>query len=381
VYETRDGGYVVASASGLWGSGFYLLRTDPDGRRRWERTFGWGSAHSAQETADGGTVVSGRGGDGGNDAYVLKTDPEGALLWERAFGGEGMDIAYSVRQTADGGYIVAGSIDSFGAGGGDLYLVKIGPGGDLTWERTFGGEGRDCGLSVTQAAEGDYVVVGWTTSFGAGGNDIYLLRVSPEGDLAWQKTFGGEADDYGRSVAQTADGGLIVAGTADSVVYLLKTDPKGERLWDTRLGETCFARPRGNGWSVQQTSDHGYVVAGDFRHGGDWDWDVFIAKLEPDPAPRVLQRPGDCSQDGHLDIADGVCLLNHLFLGGPAQLPCGNGTLGDRANQVLLDSNGDGSVNLSDVVHGLTSLFMGGPPPALGTECVPIVGCPNGCQL
>lgn len=92
------------------------------------------------------------------------------------------------------------------------------------------------------------------------------------------------------------------------------------------------------------------------------------------------QRPGDCNQDNKLDISDGVCLLGYLFLGQPAELPCEGGTADDEGNRLLVDSNGDAKVDLSDAVRVFGYLFLGDPPPALGTECVAIPGCPEVCR-
>jgi len=91
------------------------------------------------------------------------------------------------------------------------------------------------------------------------------------------------------------------------------------------------------------------------------------------------QQPGDCNQDGRLDISDAVCLLGHLFLGAPRSLPCGDGTTADAANRALMNLNGDASIDLTDAIHVLRYLFQGGPPPAGGASCLPIVGCPNAC--
>ncbi len=98
---------------------------------------------------------------------------------------------------------------------------------------------------------------------------------------------------------------------------------------------------------------------------------------EPDGG---LQTPGDANQDARIDLSDAVALLGHLFLGSPAVLPCGDGTLPDAANRQLLDSSGDGRVDLTDAVFLLSHLFLGGLPPALGSECVRIAGCPPACN-
>ncbi len=96
--------------------------------------------------------------------------------------------------------------------------------------------------------------------------------------------------------------------------------------------------------------------------------------------PGGSQRPGDCNQDGKLDISDAICLLGHLFLGDPTTVPCEGGAITDPGNISLLDSNGGGKVDLSDAVSVLTFLFSSGNPPALGTVCVGIVGCPDACS-
>ena len=94
------------------------------------------------------------------------------------------------------------------------------------------------------------------------------------------------------------------------------------------------------------------------------------------------QTPADCNQDGTLDLSDGICLLGNLFLGNPSELPCGDSASEDPGNVKLLDSNGDGTVDLSDAAVVFGFLFLGAPGPVLGTECVPIVGCPAsvGCD-
>ena len=113
------------------------------------------------------------------------------VQWTRTFGGDGFDSGQSVRQTLDGGYIIAGTTTSFGAGGKDIFLVKTNSAGNLTWSRTFGGQGDDFGYSVQPIPDGGYIIAGYTNSFGAGGMDIYLVKTDSSGNMTWQKTFGG----------------------------------------------------------------------------------------------------------------------------------------------------------------------------------------------
>jgi len=113
---------------------------------------------------------------------LLKTNGSGDTLWTRTYGGTGgtdHDGGYSVQQTTDGGYIVAGYTDSYGAGGEDVYLIKTIVSGDSFWTKTYGGSENDRGYSIQQTTDGGYIVAGWTDSYGAGGKDVYLIKIKP----------------------------------------------------------------------------------------------------------------------------------------------------------------------------------------------------------
>ena len=171
--------------------------------------------------------------------------------WERTYGGSDDDEGYSVAQTSDGGYIVAGRTRSFGAGEYDVYLVKTDGLGDTIWTRTYGGGGEDLGYSVALTSDGGYIVAGYTGSFGAGG-DVYLVKTDAVGDTILTRTYGGSSDDWGYSVAQTSDGGYIVAGRTASFgaggsdIYLIKTDSLGysnTKWYDISRGWNLLSYP------------------------------------------------------------------------------------------------------------------------------------------
>jgi len=292
VQQTSDGGYIIAAYTQSFGAGLsdvYLVKTDSSGDTLWTRTYG-GSAsdqgYSVQQTTDSGYIIAGYTrsfGAGYEDVYLVKTDSYGDTLWTRSYGGSGDDQGYSVQQTSDGGYIIAGYTSSFGAGYRDFYLLKTDSSGDTLWTRTYGGSYTDVGHSVQQTSDGGYIIAGETTSFGAGSYDVYLVRTDSDGDTLWTRTYGGTDPDYGYSVQQTSDGGYVAAGMTESFgagesdVYLVKTDSSGDSLWTGTYGGGAYDYEEG--YSVQETSDGGYIIAGVAWSAGV-GYDVYLVRTE-----------------------------------------------------------------------------------------------------
>jgi hypothetical protein len=198
----------------------------------WTRAYGGSGSQygrSIQQTSDGGYIIAGRTkyGEDSYDVFLLKTDFSGDALWTRTYGGSDWDEAYSVQQTSDGGYIVAGLTESFGAGLSDVYLLKIDSSGDTLWTRTYGGSDYEVGYSVQQTSDGGYIIAGLTESFGAGLSDVYLVRTDSSGDTLWTCAYGGSERDRAYSVQQTRDGAYVMAGVTysfgggSSDVYLI----------------------------------------------------------------------------------------------------------------------------------------------------------------
>ena len=205
------------------------------------------------------------------------------VRFARTYGGMNDDRAWFVLQTTDGGYIVAGYTNSFGAGSGDVFLVKTDANGNVQWAKTYGGTGGEIAHSVQQTSDGGYIVAGYTTSFGAGWGDAFLVKTDANGNVQWAKTYGSTGDEYIITVQQTSDGGYIGAGATSSFgaggldFFLIKTDANGNLQWAKTYGGTGLDSVY---YSVQQTSDGGYIVAGyttSFGAGGE---DIFLVKTD-----------------------------------------------------------------------------------------------------
>ena len=291
VQQTTDGGYIIAGATQSYGAGLwdaYLVKTDASGNMEWEQTFG-GSNHdiakSVQQTTDGGYIVAGTTnsyGAGASDFYLVKTDASGNMEWEQTFGGSSYERAYSVQQTTDGGYIMLGETQSYDAGACNFYLVKADALGNMEWQQTFGGSDDDYAKSVQQTTDGGYIMTGFTISYAAVNADFYLVKADALGNMEWEQTFGENNDNLAYSVQQTTDGGYIVGGQTANYsadwygVYLVKTDALGNIEWDNTFGNSDYD----DAFSVQQTADGGYIIGGVTWSYGAGGGDFYLIKTD-----------------------------------------------------------------------------------------------------
>jgi hypothetical protein len=285
--QTLDGGYIIVGYTESFPTSreVYLIKTDSLGDSLWTKTYGGSSAdqaYSVQQTSDGGYIIVGSTssfGSGGRDVYLLKTNISGDTIWSKTFGGSETDRGWSVQQTSDGGYIIVGETSSFGAGTYDVYLIKTSFSGIPLWTRTYGDTLFEYGWAVQQTSDGGYIIVGDTYSFGAGEYDVYLIKTDSSGDTLWTRSYGSSQSDYGRFVQQTSDGGYIIAGYTNTGVsgedtYLIKTDSLGDTLWTRSFGGSNADYSR----SVHQTSDGGFIVTGYTYSFGAGLIDIYLIK-------------------------------------------------------------------------------------------------------
>jgi hypothetical protein len=233
---------------------------------------------------------------------ILSADPSD-ILWEQICGGDGHDAGYCVQQTSDGGYIVAG--ETSGLDYWDMYVVKTDAGGDTMWTRTYGGPELDDAQSVQETSSGGYIVFGRTISFGAGENDYYLVRIDEDGNPLWAQPYGGSGNDWGYSARETSDGGYILAGNSMSFggladIYLVKTDEDGDTLWTRTYGGDSWEE----GYCVRQTDDGGYIVAGSTTSFGGGGSDVYLVKTDADGDPVWTQAYGGANLEAATSVQE-----------------------------------------------------------------------------
>jgi PGF-CTERM protein len=224
----------------------------------------------------------------------VKTDSNGNELWNRTFGGTEHEEAYSVQQTSDGGYILAGSIGSVSALDYDFWLVKTDSNGNELWNKILKLSAPEGACPVQQTSDGGYIIAGYTRGdVGYTRGDFWLVKTDSNGNELWNKTFGGAEPEWAYSVQQTSDDGYIIAGykrlmdVSGKDFWLVKTDSNGNKQWDLTLGgindEIAY--------SVQQTTDGGYILAGVTASYGAGHGDAWLMKLAGLPTPMLTLTP------------------------------------------------------------------------------------------
>lgn len=291
IVQKSDGGFAVAgytSSFGAGGADTVLVQFSSDGVVTSAAT--WGGAFTDQsyslvQTSDGGFAVAGDTtsyGAGSRDATLIRFDSSANVLWSRTWGGTGSDYGEGVVLTSDGGFGVGGATASFGAGGQDVFLLRYDSAGTLLWARAAGGAGTDSAFTMAVTSDDGFAVAGRTTSSGAGLNDLYLLRYDSSGTLSWVRTWGGAAADHVESLRQTSDGGFIVtgqtasygAGGGDALVlrYAANGDLSYSRVWGGSGADT--------GNSLVFTADGGYAIAGSTASYGSGGNDLALLKYD-----------------------------------------------------------------------------------------------------
>ncbi|MEO0256565.1 MAG: hypothetical protein ABIM74_04655 [candidate division WOR-3 bacterium] len=318
--------------------------------------------YSMVSCPDGGFVLAGytRGfGSRGADVLVVKMGFTGEPEWATAAGGPGSEYANSVIRTIDGGFVVAGYTRSFGSGGADALIMKLGPDGELDWARVIGGAGNDCINSLLQMPDGDLLLAGYTTSYGSGGSDMLLLRLNHKGEVVWAKTIGGPGSESITSLVAAHDAGFLLLGYGPGPL-LVCLDPSMEIIWARYLDmasgyiQSGLAIPDGfllSGWArskrgdpdalVLRLNEKGRMIWAKRFGGSGYDWASSIVEL-PDEGFGVA----GCISFGHynflvLGLSDSGELIWAKTFGSP----------GWDAASCILQTN-DGGITLAGYTSG-----------------------------
>ena len=236
------------------------------------------------------------------------TEPEepsgGEIIWEKFFGGSELDEGFDVKETPDGGFIIVGYTYSFGAGGSDVYIVKTDGDGNEQWSKTYGDVYDDEAQSVVVTSDNGYVVVG-TKRVSEYDTDIYILRLNTGGDTIWTRTYGSMVWDHAYDVEVTSDGNYVLAGSYTIAynfrdVCLLKFDDNGDTLWLKTYGTSNFEY----GYSVIQTSDGGYAITGYRNISGTGNYYIYILRTDSNGDTLWTKIHGDTDDDEGYEILE-----------------------------------------------------------------------------
>jgi hypothetical protein len=313
IQQTSDGGYIIGGGSessqngdvtttNKGGTDCWIIKTTATGSITWSKLFGgnnYDELKQIQQTADGGYIfcastLSSANGDipytskGGFDCWIVKLNSVGDTLWTKLIGGDQPDYASGIQQTADGGYILGAwtfssgisDITDLSHGLSDFWVVKLSATGVKQWDKLLGGAGEEELNAIRQTSDGGYVATGFTTSSVSGNvtgtisgvRDMWVIKLNSTGVPVWNKLIGGTDEEIGYSIKQTADGGYIVAGQTSSVsggnitgpgnglidFLVAKLDASGNITWNKLLGGSNDDVA----FSVLQTSDGGYIATG-----------------------------------------------------------------------------------------------------------------------
>lgn len=287
IIQTSDLGYVIVGYSqsndgdvsqnfGL--SDAWVAKLDAEGNLLWEKSFGFDGGDTGfvvTPSNDGGFLITGlldsfaSGGEGktlhpGGNYWMIKISANGTKEWSKHYGGFFTDMPYGAVQTEDNGFIIVGSSDSYeteisnNLGTYDFWIIKISQTGELVWTKNYGGSRIDEARAITASGDGNYIITGDTRSNdqfvteNKGSADLWMIKIKPNGDLIWEKSFGGGDFDVARSVILTSDNGFLISGSTKSSngnvtqnkggndAWIIKTDSEGELLWQKSVGGSNF---------------------------------------------------------------------------------------------------------------------------------------------
>ncbi|MEO6442304.1 MAG: T9SS type A sorting domain-containing protein [Chitinophagales bacterium] len=320
--QTSDNGYLLGGGSfsdisgdktqaSRGGRDYWIVKVDVNGNKLWDKRFGGpddDELRSMAATSDGGFILGGQSlsdtgseksedNHGEYDVWIVKINANGNFQWDASYGGTDDDRLNAIQQTNDGGYIMGSwtisppsfDVTQAGKGSTDMWLVRADANGVKMWDSRFGGDSNEYLYALDKTSDGGFILGGYTqsgqngdvTMAGQGGYDFWMVKTDGNGVKQWDKRYGGLADEKGKSIYETADGGFILGGWSESGIsgdktqdtkggtdyWLIKSDAHGNKLWDLDFGANAEDRMH----DVPQTSDGGYIIGGLSKSGLNGD--------------------------------------------------------------------------------------------------------------
>ena len=336
IQNTSDGGFIIAGTTNSLGSDssdVYILKINILGDTMWTKTFGGINqdyCSSIQNTSDGGFIILGSTnsfGAGNYDIYLLKIDSIGNLQWSKTYGGIDYDNGKAIQETTDGGFIIGGATKSFGVGSKDIYLIKTNSVGDTSWTKSYGKTDSNVSIrDIKLTTDGGFVFLGSFYDYNSYNFwDIYVLKTDSIGNLQWDNLIyncgisrsSSASQDFASSIIQTKDGGFVITGNTENCnigneyVYLVKLSYSGGHIWSKLFGGPSYYN---TGYSVKQTLDNGFVIAGNTNSFGFGMQDAYLLKTDSNGNLIWSKTYGGASND----LASSIQIANDggFILGG-----------------------------------------------------------------
>jgi hypothetical protein len=279
----------LALSFGSCGEGFIQpidTSTVPiDTTKIFSKTYGTGLSElvtGIEPTNDKGVIVCGYtigGSFGDNDIFIIKLDPAGNQDWSNQYGGSGNDQATCMQKTSEGGFVITGHSNTF-SGNFDPFVIKINNFGSVEWTRYYKFANDDYANSIIQTADGGYLLTGYSNSFGAGGYDVYVMKLSPAGDVVWARSYGGTENDFGNASAETPEGGFITGGYTFSAgvqgdALIMKLYGDGVRIWGKNYGGSGLDNIK-----HLKASSNGYIACGSTSSFGLGSENAYVFNID-----------------------------------------------------------------------------------------------------
>jgi hypothetical protein len=376
--ESPDGYYYFAGTSTSPASGdrtqarrgsydFWIVKTDVNGNIIWNKAVGGGGAtrmNSMTVTADGGIILAGntdagvnfektepnRGPLGTVDIWVIKLDANGNKVWDKTLGGTGNEAPFAITETPDGGCIIAGESTSPASGdktapmigfSKDCWVVRLDQFGVKLWDKAYGGTESEAFYAVTNTSDGGFLFGGLSSSGvsgnksepSRGGNDCWLVKTDANGNIQWDKTYGGDKTDLVSSINEIQNEEFIIGAFSESEIsgdktvnskgsadaWLLKLNAMGNIIWQKGIGGNGYDAIR----NIELTKDGGFFILFNSESGISGDKTVpdfggifhfWIVKTNAEGNIQWQNSYGDVSNDNPYDAV--VTSDNGFLLGG-----------------------------------------------------------------